>query len=94
MCVLQQQQQNVRLPEHRKSQLWRGIVSISLIEGRNFTPMDTNGLSDPYVKFRLGHQKYKSKVLLLMLLLLPWLQFLLLSPWLLPHSSSKKLLLL
>jgi len=24
--------------------------------------MDTNGLSDPYVKFRMGHQKYKSKV--------------------------------
>ncbi|KAG9353561.1 hypothetical protein JZ751_011679, partial [Albula glossodonta] len=43
--------------------LWRGIVSISLIEGRNLTPMDTNGLSDPYVKFRLGHQKYKSKTM-------------------------------
>lgn len=26
--------------------------------------MDANGLSDPYVKFRLGHQKYKSKVIL------------------------------
>ncbi|OWK12399.1 MCTP1, partial [Cervus elaphus hippelaphus] len=24
--------------------------------------MDSNGLSDPYVKFRLGHQKYKSKI--------------------------------
>ncbi|KAI1905373.1 hypothetical protein AGOR_G00015470 [Albula goreensis] len=59
-----QQQQSLRLSElHRKSQLWRGIVSISLIEGRNLTPMDTNGLSDPYVKFRLGHQKYKSKTM-------------------------------
>ncbi|XP_041826067.1 multiple C2 and transmembrane domain-containing protein 1-like isoform X3 [Melanotaenia boesemani] len=55
-------QQSLRLSElHRKSQLWRGIVSIALIEGRNLTPMDPNGLSDPYVKFRLGPQKYKSK---------------------------------
>uniref|UniRef100_A0A8C8E2X9 Multiple C2 domains, transmembrane 1a n=1 Tax=Oryzias sinensis TaxID=183150 RepID=A0A8C8E2X9_9TELE len=48
---------------HRKSQLWRGIVSISLIEGRSLQPMDANGLSDPYVKFRMGHQKYKSKTI-------------------------------
>ncbi|XP_071322408.1 multiple C2 and transmembrane domain-containing protein 1 isoform X3 [Trachinotus anak] len=56
------QQQSLRLSElHRKSQLWRGIVSIALIEGRNLIPMDPNGLSDPYAKFRLGHQKYRSK---------------------------------
>uniref|UniRef100_A0A6Q2YS70 C2 domain-containing protein n=1 Tax=Esox lucius TaxID=8010 RepID=A0A6Q2YS70_ESOLU len=59
-----QQQQSLRLSElHRKAQLWRGIVSISLIEGRNLCPMDPNGLSDPYAKFRLGNQKYKSKTL-------------------------------
>ncbi|NWI58041.1 MCTP1 protein, partial [Calyptomena viridis] len=46
----------------RKSQLWRGIVSVTLIEGRELKAMDANGLSDPYVKFRLGHQKYKSKI--------------------------------
>uniref|UniRef100_A0A8B9HWP1 Multiple C2 domains, transmembrane 1a n=1 Tax=Astyanax mexicanus TaxID=7994 RepID=A0A8B9HWP1_ASTMX len=48
---------------HRKAQLWRGIVSISLIEGRDLQPMDANGFSDPYVKFRMRHQKYKSKTI-------------------------------
>ncbi|XP_030622951.1 multiple C2 and transmembrane domain-containing protein 1 [Chanos chanos] len=56
--------QSLRLSDlHRKSLLWRGIVSISLIEGRDLSPMDENGFSDPYVKFRLGHQKYKSKTM-------------------------------
>ncbi|XP_077570447.1 multiple C2 and transmembrane domain-containing protein 1-like isoform X3 [Stigmatopora nigra] len=56
--------QSMRLSDvHRKAQLWRGIVSISLIEGLGLQPMDSNGRSDPYVKFRMGHQKYKSKTI-------------------------------
>ncbi|KAM9820973.1 multiple C2 and transmembrane domain-containing protein 1-like [Neosynchiropus ocellatus] len=55
-------QQAQRLADlHKKSRLWRGIANIALIEGRNLIPMDSNGLSDPYVKFRLGQQKYRSK---------------------------------
>ncbi|KAK9408400.1 multiple C2 and transmembrane domain-containing protein 1 [Crotalus adamanteus] len=58
------QTQSIRLSDlHRKAQLWRGIVSITLIEGHGLKAMDSNGLSDPYVKFRLGHQKYKSKIM-------------------------------
>ncbi|XP_055775434.1 multiple C2 and transmembrane domain-containing protein 1-like isoform X2 [Salvelinus fontinalis] len=58
------QHSSMRLSDvHRKAQLWRGIVSISLIEARDLQPMDANGFSDPYVKFRLGHQKYKSKTI-------------------------------
>ncbi|XP_076010302.1 multiple C2 and transmembrane domain-containing protein 1 isoform X3 [Genypterus blacodes] len=58
------QYQSMRLSDvHRKAQLWRGIVSISLIEGHGLQPMDANGRSDPYVKFRMGHQKYKSKTI-------------------------------
>uniref|UniRef100_A0A671SSP2 Multiple C2 and transmembrane domain-containing protein 1-like n=1 Tax=Sinocyclocheilus anshuiensis TaxID=1608454 RepID=A0A671SSP2_9TELE len=63
-ALRQAQQQNLRLSDlHRKSQLGRGIVSIRLMEGRNLIPMDQNGLSDPYVKFKLGPLKYKSKTI-------------------------------
>uniref|UniRef100_A0A8C7CDR6 Multiple C2 and transmembrane domain containing 1 n=1 Tax=Oncorhynchus kisutch TaxID=8019 RepID=A0A8C7CDR6_ONCKI len=59
-----EQHSSMRLSDvHKKAQLWRGIVSISLIEAHDLQPMDANGFSDPYVKFRLGHQKYKSKTI-------------------------------
>ncbi|XP_069747663.1 multiple C2 and transmembrane domain-containing protein 1 isoform X3 [Narcine bancroftii] len=57
--------QNAHLLEaHKKDQLWRGVVSVTLIEGKDLKPMDPNGLSDPYVKFKMGCQKYKSKTIL------------------------------
>ncbi|XP_065220032.1 multiple C2 and transmembrane domain-containing protein isoform X2 [Planococcus citri] len=45
-----------------KSQIWSSVVTIVLIKGTNLVSMDSDGLSDPYVKFRLGNEKYKSKV--------------------------------
>ncbi|XP_048418760.1 multiple C2 and transmembrane domain-containing protein 2-like [Stegostoma tigrinum] len=43
-----------------KSQLWDSIVTITLFEGRGFREDAAEGC---YVKFRLGEEKYKSKVL-------------------------------
>ncbi|KAA0722887.1 Multiple C2 and transmembrane domain-containing protein 2 [Triplophysa tibetana] len=53
-------------PEHhrrltesmKKSQLWTGVFTITLVEGRDF-PVD--GQADVFVRFKLGDQKYKSK---------------------------------
>ncbi|XP_047735866.1 multiple C2 and transmembrane domain-containing protein isoform X2 [Hyalella azteca] len=44
-----------------KNQLWSAVVNIILVEGRDLLPMDPDGFSDPYAKFRLGNEKFKSK---------------------------------
>lgn len=44
----------------KKSQLWTGVLSITLVEGRN---LPDDGPGDVFVRFKLGEQKYKSKVL-------------------------------
>ncbi|VEN42281.1 unnamed protein product, partial [Callosobruchus maculatus] len=46
-----------------KSQIWSSVVTIVLVEGKNLLACDPEtGTSDPYVKFRLGNEKYKSRV--------------------------------
>ncbi|XP_075537783.1 multiple C2 and transmembrane domain-containing protein 1-like isoform X1 [Dermacentor variabilis] len=45
----------------QKVQLWDSVINVVLVEGRNLLAMDDNGFSDPYVRFRLGTEKYKSK---------------------------------
>ena len=45
-----------------KIQQWNSVVTIVLIDGQNLVARDDDGSSDPYVKFRLGNERYKSKV--------------------------------
>ncbi|TSL68189.1 Multiple C2 and transmembrane domain-containing protein 2 [Bagarius yarrelli] len=42
----------------KKSQLWTGVLSITLVEGRS---LPDDGTGDVFVRFKLGEQKYKSK---------------------------------
>ncbi|MBN3284404.1 MCTP2 protein, partial [Polyodon spathula] len=42
-----------------KSQLWTGVVSITLVEGRGLQ----EGVGEFFIRFKLGDQKYKSKTL-------------------------------
>lgn len=39
--------------------MWTGVLSITLVEGQD---LPQYGQGDIYVRFRLGDQKYKSKV--------------------------------
>ncbi|MCP9263487.1 Multiple C2 and transmembrane domain-containing protein 2 [Dirofilaria immitis] len=50
----------------RMTQVWSSIVNIVLIEGRNLTMPDgsENNFPDPFVKFKLGSEKYKSRPVL------------------------------
>ncbi|GAU99133.1 hypothetical protein RvY_10176-2 [Ramazzottius varieornatus] len=44
-----------------KGKAWVNSVTIFLYEAKHLPAMDTNGLSDPFCKFKLGAEKYKSR---------------------------------
>ncbi|KAK9707893.1 Plant phosphoribosyltransferase C-terminal [Popillia japonica] len=53
-----------RVNKRLKSQIWSSVVTIVVIEGKNLLACDPEtGTSDPYVKFRLGNEKYKTRVI-------------------------------
>lgn len=50
---------NLRLSESlKKNQLWNGIISITLLEGRN---VSGGSMAEMFVQLKLGDQRYKSK---------------------------------
>uniref|UniRef100_A0A8C3QIY2 Multiple C2 and transmembrane domain-containing protein 2 n=1 Tax=Cyanoderma ruficeps TaxID=181631 RepID=A0A8C3QIY2_9PASS len=50
---------SMRLSESlRKNQLWNGLVTITLLEGKN---MPRGGLAEIFILLKLGDQRYKSK---------------------------------
>ncbi|GAB0194212.1 multiple C2 and transmembrane domain-containing protein 2 [Grus japonensis] len=52
---------SVRLSDSlRKNQLWNGLVSITLLEGKN---IPGGGLAEIFILLKLGDQRYKSKTL-------------------------------
>uniref|UniRef100_A0AC11B385 Multiple C2 and transmembrane domain containing 2 n=1 Tax=Ovis aries TaxID=9940 RepID=A0AC11B385_SHEEP len=52
---------NLRLSESlKKNQLWNGIISITLLEGRN---VSGGSMAEMFVQLKLGDQRYKSKTL-------------------------------
>jgi len=40
---------------------WSSVVTVFLVEGRDLLAMDEEGTSDPYCKFRLGNERFKTK---------------------------------
>ncbi|KFO34571.1 Multiple C2 and transmembrane domain-containing protein 2 [Fukomys damarensis] len=52
---------NLRLSESlKKNQLWNGIISITLLEGKNISG---GNMTEMFVQLKLGDQRYKSKTL-------------------------------
>ncbi|GAB1292209.1 Multiple C2 and transmembrane domain-containing protein 2 [Apodemus speciosus] len=50
---------NLRLSESlRKNQLWNGVISITLLEGKN---VSGGNMTEMFVQLKLGDQRYKSK---------------------------------
>lgn len=47
------------LKNQQKNQMWNGVLGITLVEGQD---LPQYGQGDIYARFRLGDQKYKSKV--------------------------------
>lgn len=58
-CMKSSLIRNLRLSESlKKNQLWNGIISITLLEGKN---VSGGSMTEMFVQLKLGDQRYKSK---------------------------------
>ena len=48
-----------------KTQLWDSVVNIVLVEAKDIVFKDDNNSSDIHIRFKLGSEKYKSRVFLI-----------------------------
>ncbi|CAG0924901.1 unnamed protein product [Notodromas monacha] len=44
-----------------KSQIWTSVVTVVIVEANDLTPRDQDGILDPYCRFRMGNEKYRTK---------------------------------
>lgn len=60
-CVKGITSEQLKRPQ-KATQIWQSVVNVVLVEGRNlYSPTNSTSLPDPFVKFKLGSEKYKSK---------------------------------
>ncbi|CAF3843589.1 unnamed protein product, partial [Didymodactylos carnosus] len=57
------QSADVKKPIANKTVAWNKIVEVLLVEGKNLLSMDANGKADPYVRMKLGVERYRSKTI-------------------------------
>lgn len=54
---------SLRVARRAPYQLWQCVLNVVLVEANNLPGTDANNLSDPYVKFRLDNERYRSKTI-------------------------------
>ena len=53
---------NTSIEKHRVSKVWHGVVNVAVIEATNLTSPKNNSFPDPFVRLKLGIDKFRTKV--------------------------------